>query len=114
MKSTLLSLVVAMIIPAVSSAKVEDFNAMINENSQAQSQLQTDLKEQMGLTRQAQKTAPRKVMIEVASDHGSNSINSPTKKSMLTFDKETVHYRGSEAKQNQRTASEIKSAGEQF
>jgi len=113
MKSTLLSLVVAMIIPTVSSAKVEDFNAMINENSQAQSQLQTDLKEQMGLTRQAQKTAPKKVMIEVASDFG-NSVNSPTKKSMLTFDKETVHYRGSEAKQMQRTATEINEADLSF
>ncbi|WP_413291518.1 hypothetical protein [Bdellovibrio sp. HCB337] len=113
MKTTLLTLVVVMMIPAISSAKVEDFNAMINENSQAQSQLHNELKEQMSETRQAQQKAPRKEMI-ADSDEVSNSVISPTKKSMLTFQKETVHYRPSEEKQMQRLANEIKSADRSF
>lgn len=113
MKTTLLSLVVAMMIPAISSAKVEDFNAMINENAHAQTQLHNELKEQMHDTRQAQKKAPRKEMIADADDV-TNSVISPTKKSMLTFQKETVHYRASEEKQMQRLANEIKSADRSF
>lgn len=113
MKTKLLSLVVAMTIPAISSAKVEDFNAMISENSQAQTQLHADLKEQISETRQAQMKAPKKELISVADDHG-NSINSPTKKSLLTFQKEAVHYRASEEKQMQRLANEIKAADRSF
>lgn len=112
MKTTLLSLVLAMMIPAISSAKVEDFNAMINENSQAQIQLRNDLREQMGSTREAQVKAPKEI-IEVASEYG-DSFNSPTKKSMMTFDKETIHYRASESKQMKRLATEIKAADKAF
>ena len=113
MKTTILSLVVAMMIPAISSAKVEDFNAMITENAQAQTQLRSDLRDQMGSTQQAQAKAPRKEIVEVASDFN-HSMNSPTSKSMLTFQKEMVHYRASEAKQQQRIANEIKDADMSF
>jgi hypothetical protein len=106
MKSTLIALAVAMAIPAISSAKVDDFNAMIAENNKAQQELRTDLKTQMSETRQAQARAPKREVI-VASDWH-ESVNSPTKKSMTTFDKETVEYRPSEAKQMQRLANEIK------
>jgi hypothetical protein len=106
MKSTLLALVVAMMIPAVSSAKVEDFNAMITENAKSQQDLHTELKDQITGTRQAQMKAPKREMIEVASDW--KSYNSPTKKSMLTYDKEAVEYRASESKNMQRLANEMK------
>lgn len=113
MKTKLLTLVVAMVIPAISSAKVEDFNAMINENAQAQTQLHNELKEQITETRQAQAKAPKKEMIAV-SDDVTNSVISPTKKSLLTFQKESVHYRPSEEKQMQRLANEIKAADRSF
>lgn len=112
MKSTLLSLVVAMIIPAVSSAKVEDFNAMINENQNAQMQLRAELKEQMYETRQAQSNA-KKEMVEVAGAFDSN-VNSPSKKSLTTFEKEMVHYRPSETKQMKRLANELNAADFNF
>jgi hypothetical protein len=112
LKTTLLSLIVAMMIPAVSSAKVEDFNAMISENAQSQQSLRTELKDQMDSTRQAQMKAPQREMIEVASDW--HSHNSPTRKSMLTFQKESVEHRPSEAKQMQRLANEIKALDETF
>lgn len=103
MKSTILSLVVALMIPAVSSAKVEDFNALINENAKSQQELHTELKGQMKVTRQAQAKAPQKAVVDVA------SVNSFTNKSMLTFEKETVEYRPSESKRMQRLANEIRS-----
>lgn len=114
MKTTLLSLMVAMMIPAISSAKVEDFNAMITENAQSQSQLQNELRNQMGATRQAQNKASRKEIIDVAGAFGEGGVNSPTKKSLLTFKKETTYYRASEAKQMQRVANELKAADMAF
>ncbi|RYZ77425.1 MAG: hypothetical protein EOP06_30380 [Proteobacteria bacterium] len=106
MKSTILSLVVAILLPAVSSAKVEDFNAMITENAKSQTALHDDLKTQITGTRNAQLNGPRKEIVAVASDW--KSTNSPTKKSMLTFQKEMVDYRPSETKQMQRLAAEMK------
>ncbi|MGZ3746940.1 MAG: hypothetical protein ACXWRE_06225 [Pseudobdellovibrionaceae bacterium] len=112
MKSILLSLVAATMIPAISSAKVEDFNAMIFESDQAQAQLQKDLKEQTKETHQAQARAPKEIL-EVASDYG-DSVNSPTKKSLTTYEKEMVHYRPSESKKMHRLATEIKAADKAF
>ncbi len=112
MKTTLLSLVVAMMIPAISSAKVEDFNAMINENQNAQMQLRNELKEQMSDTHQAQLNA-KKETVEVAGAFDGN-VNSPSKKSLTTFEKEMVHYRPSEAKQIKRLANEINAADMSF
>jgi len=111
MKTTLLSLVVAMMIPAISSAKVEGFNAMINENETAQIQLRNELKHQLRETRQAQK--PKSGAFEVANAFDS-TVNSPTKKSFTTYEKEMVHYRPSEAKQMKRFANEIKAADKAF
>lgn len=105
MKTTILFLVVAMVIPAVSSAKVEDFNSMISENNQAQVQLREDLKEQMAETRQAQLHSRK--MIALSEDPGAN-YNSVSNKSLTTFEKEMVHYRPSEKKQMNRLAAEIR------
>jgi hypothetical protein len=106
MKSTILSLVVAMIIPAVSSAKVEDFNAMITENASSQQALHSELKNEMNHVREAQNKAPQHEMVAVSSDW--KSVNSPTTKNMLTFRKEIVDYRASETKQMKRLANEMK------
>jgi len=112
MKTTLLSLVVAMMIPAISSAKVEDFNAMINESNNAQTQLRNELKENMDETHQAQ-LHDKKDAVEVAGAFDSTVI-SPTKAVFTTFDKEMVHYRPSEDKQMNRIANEIKAADKSF
>lgn len=112
MKSTLFSLLLATILPAYSFAKVEDFNAMIIENSKAQNELQADLKEQLDMAKQAQIRTHRKEYIEVSSAF--DNFNSPTDDKFLTFRKEAVHYRPSEAKQMQRIANEIKAAEQAF
>ena len=112
MKTTILSLVVAMIIPAVSSAKVEDFNAMITENAKSQEVLHADLKEQIQETRQAQLNVSKKEMFQVAGDI--NSVNAPTSKTFLTFEKEAIEYRPSESKKMKRLANEIKAHDASF
>ncbi|MBK9322510.1 MAG: hypothetical protein IPM97_06085 [Bdellovibrionaceae bacterium] len=106
MKTTILSLIVTMIIPAISSAKVEDFNAMIAENAKSQEVLHTDLKEQMNETRQAQFKGGKREAVALTEEL--SSFNSPTSKSLLTFQKETLEYRASEPKKLQRLANEIK------
>ncbi|HEY8270539.1 MAG TPA: hypothetical protein VIG33_06590 [Pseudobdellovibrionaceae bacterium] len=112
MKTVFLSLFVVMTLPLSSFAKVEDFNAMINESEHAQTQLRKDLKGHIGSTHQAQMNAPKEI-IEVASEYG-ESVNSPTKKSMLTFEKEMVHYRPSETRRMKRLANEIKASDKAF
>lgn len=106
MKTTLLSLLLAVSIPMVSSAKVEDFNALIKENSQAQNQLHESLKEQLGEPRLALKKGSGNDFKKVIT--AQDSANSPTNKALLSFEKEGRYYRASEAKKMQRLANEIK------
>lgn len=111
MKATMISILMAVLIPVVSQAKVEDFNAMITENGKAQTRLQEDLNQHLVKTRNAQNA--------VDSEYGSEndflqSVNSPTDKGFMTFRKETVHYRASEEKQMERLANEIKALEAQF
>lgn len=112
MKTTLLSLLIVMTIPVSSFAKVEDFNAMINESEKAQTQLRNDLQGQVESTRLAQSKGPKEIL-QIASEIGEN-VNTPTKRSLLTYEKEMVHYRPSEARQMHRLANEIKAADKSF
>lgn len=111
MKTTLMLLAFALALPAVSSAKVEDFNAMINDNIKAQQTLQNELRDQTDATHQAQNVEPRKTqdLMDIA-DTAPESVNSRTKESTVTFEKEMVHYRPSEERQMKRLANEIKAA----
>ncbi|RYZ82659.1 MAG: hypothetical protein EOP06_21320 [Proteobacteria bacterium] len=104
-KASILTLIMTLAIPLTSSAKVEDFNAMIAENAHSQDALRVELKEQMNETRQAQMRSPRNQIVEVASDW--KSFNTSTSKSLLTFDKEKVDHRASAAKQQERLATEL-------
>jgi len=108
MRTTILSLVVAMMIPMVSSAKVDGFNEMISENNQSQQQLHTDLKNQVEETRVAQRI--KKEVLDVADYTDVSQVNTPTKKSLTMFQKEAMEYRPSEAQQMKRLANEIKAS----
>lgn len=112
MKTTLLSLLIAMMIPAVSSAKVEDFNAMIDESAQAQMDLRHQLKEQLAETRQADLRTPKKVL-EIADDQ-SGGVNVTTRRDLLTFEKEKSHYRAKDAKKMDRFANELNAYDKAF
>jgi hypothetical protein len=111
MKTTLLTVAMALLIPTVSMAKVEDFNAMITANGNAQKHLQTELNGQVEKMREAQNAYKS----ESEEDSGFlQTINTPTDKGFMTFRKETVQYRASEAKQMERLANEISAMETQF
>lgn len=110
MKTTLLTILIAALIPTVSMAKVEDFNAMIAENGKAQQQLQKDLSGQIEKTREAQNA----YSADVGNGGFLQSVNSPTDKGFMTFKKESIQYRASEAKQMERLANEMNALEKQF
>jgi outer membrane murein-binding lipoprotein Lpp len=106
-----LSLFMTLVAPTASFAKVDDFNGMINENSNAQLQLRKELNGHVESTRQAQNSA--RSAHELREDFVS-SVNSPTDREFMTFKKEMVQYRPSEEKQMKRLADEIKALDSQF
>lgn len=90
-----------------SMAKVADFNALIDENSKAQSELHHNLKENLDL---AKSTQAREVEEKFIVDRAESTITVPTSKKMLTFSKEKKYYRASEQQQQKRLAEEINQA----
>ncbi len=88
-------------------AKVGDFNSLIVENSKAQNELHQNLKQDLDSTRLA---GQKEVQQNYIVDGSSNTINVPTTKSLLTFQKEKKYYRGSEAQKQKRLAEELSEA----
>jgi hypothetical protein len=87
-------------------AKVGDFNTLIVENSKAQTELHQNLKQDLNTTRLAVKAGEEKYIV----DSSSNSINVPTAKALLTFQKEKKYYRASEVQKQKRLAEELSEA----
>ena len=102
------------LIPAVSFAKISDFDAMINDNVKAQSELhtsvKTNLKDAKEETQEARLKDPRERIVVV--ENSGVSYNAPTKKDMLAFKKERRLHRASEEKQFDRLANEIRHGDE--
>lgn len=105
MKQIIIAL--ALMIPAMSFAKVSDFNEMITENSNAQSQLHADVRGNLKMAQDEIQVRQRLVVVE-AKGHSNDSFNAPTRKDMLAFKKEKVSHRPSEEKQFERLASELR------
>ena len=82
MKKQLLVTVIAMI-PAMSFAKVSDFNAMISDNLKEQNQLHSTVTENVGEAREVDNSHERIVIVE----NSTASYNAPTKKEMLNLHK---------------------------
>ncbi|MEK2645532.1 hypothetical protein [Bdellovibrio sp. BCCA] len=108
MKKQLLVTVIAMI-PAMSFAKISDFNALISENVKAQNELHSTVKHNLDDARDAVAAAQVRERIVVVENSGV-TYNAPTKKDLLAFKKEKRSHRASEGKQFERLASEINSA----
>ena len=105
MKKQILSLVALTIaIPAMSFAKVSDFNAMIADNLKDQAALHGEVKGQIPNVKI--KARERMVVVEGNQD----SFNAPTRQDMLVFRKEKVSHRASEDKSFERIAHEMSSA----
>lgn len=102
-----LFLMIAVLAPLASMAKVGDFNSLINENSKAQTELHQNLKQDLDTTRMAYKPDPQQKYIV---DNEAKTINVPTSKSLLTFKKEKKYYRASEEQKQKRLAEELSEA----
>ena len=100
-------LLLAFFIGLSAQAKVADFNSLIVENSKAQTELHTNLSENLELARIA---AGKKVQEKYIVDRSEESINVPTSKTMLTFAKEKTRYKPSEEAQKKRLAEELSEA----
>lgn len=102
MKKQVLVTIISMI-PAMSFAKISDFNALITENVKAQDELHSTVKHNINETREAVNVRERIVVVE----NSGTSYNAPTSKDLLAFKKEKSNHRASEGKQFERLANEI-------
>lgn len=98
---------IALVLGAGSAqAKVSDFNAMINENSAAQYELQKNVSQNIQELKLAHQ-AEEKSKIASALPSEEPTYISPTKKGFLKFKKEISNYKPSEQKQYERLAEEL-------
>lgn len=91
------------ITPSFSFAKVSDFHNLIEENMKSQSELHKNIQTQVEASRIAAHIEEEDTTM-VANN---SEINVPTKKGMLTHNKEKTFYRASEKKQMDRLANEF-------
>jgi hypothetical protein len=97
------------LVPILGQAEVSDFNALIDENSKVQQELQENIEEKTVSTAKAlEKPADKVVVVE------SESYNVPTNGRTLKFKKELHQYRASTKKELNRLAEELKSAEREF
>lgn len=102
------------LIPAMSFAKISDFDAMINDNVKAQNELhstvKTNLNEAKSATEEGALQVPRERIVVV--ENSGVSYNSATKDDLKKFKKERRSHRASEDKQFKRLANEIRASDE--
>ena len=104
MKALVMVLLVA--ISGAAQAKVNDFNNLIVENSKAQTELHTDLKQKLQETRVAVNAETnQRVLVDT-----SNTINVPTDKNFLVFAKEKTYFKASDKLAQKRLAQELDNA----
>ncbi len=104
-----LATMILILIPVLGQAEVSDFNALIDENSKVQEELQDNIKEKSVSTAKAlEKPSEKVVVVE------SEAYNVPTNGRTLKFKKELHQYRPSTKKDLNRLAEELKSAEREF
>lgn len=100
----LMTIAIMTLVPMVGFAKVSDFNSMITENMNAQSQLHNTVKDNMGQVAAKARTAEA-IVVEANGD----TYNSPTSKKALTFHKEKIQPSNQKAEFD-RLATELNQA----
>lgn len=103
-----LSITVCLSLLVSSLAHAVDFNSIITENSKAQNELHTQIKDtvnQVRLAVQSENGDKEKYLAD--SNTGGNTINSPTDTAVLKFEKEKTYYRPSQGKSDKRLAQEF-------
>lgn len=111
-----LSLVtLALVISSFSSAKVSDFNALIEENISAQKELHGQIKQQMNTTTQAlQVKANGSQSAAVFVDDSTDQVNSPTSSRILKYEREKSQKSISRKKQMERVSQEFDEADSSY
>lgn len=102
----ILGLFIASALCTLASAKLSDFNTLIEENSRAQNELHSDLKQNMMETEVAVTQEKRERFLVDTS----GVYNSPTRKGFLTYKKGKINYKASLKEAQKRLAQEIDSA----
>lgn len=95
------------------SAKVADFNALIDENIQAQKALHQEVQTQTEVTRHALRNGKEAKEVFVV-ESGSDTVNVPTRRELLRFKKEIVNHRLSQKDSDRRLANEFKDVDLEF
>ncbi len=105
-------LMVLMAAPIFAHAKVSDFNALIDENVQAQTELRKEIRTQVEVQRQAFRRHEEPVVLV---DHRHENINVRSgDKNFLRFKKEIVNHAVAPKDLQKRVATEIQSADLEF
>ena len=86
-------------------AKVNNFNSLIEENSKAQKELHSDLKQNLNNTQAAVRLEKQDYIVEAA-----DTINSPSRKSLTAYQKAKTDYGPAIKIEQKRLAQEIESA----
>ena len=105
------AILMILMMSSVVNAKVSDFNSLIDENTAAQKQLHTEVRGGVDQTRMALKDPKDSTVIV---DNSNESMNVPTSKNMLRFKKEISEQQAPDKKQQNRLATEFKSADLEF
>lgn len=99
-------LILSMALSLSAHAKLNDFNALIEENSKAQAELHTNLKSNLKDTMAAVNLEKRDRFVV----DNSNSMNVPTRKGFLTYTKNKTDYKSTISAAQKRLAQEIESS----
>lgn len=100
------------LVPAVSLAKITDFNAMINENSKAQRELHKEVRNSAEETRAALHDERKEPIVVVETER--IDVNVPSGKNLLRFQKEIVDHKDEKKAGENRLANEFNSVDLEF
>ena len=96
-------LLLALTFTLTAQAKVNNFNNLIEENSRAQNELHTDLKQNLADTQVAVQVEKNdRFVVDTA-----GTINVPTRKSFLTYRKNKTDYSTTTSEAQKRLAQEL-------
>lgn len=109
MKKTLM--MVLLMVPAMSFAKITDFNALITENNEAQRTLHKEVAQGTEATRTALQEKHEQIVVV---DAETSDVNVASRSDLLRFKKEIVDHKASKKDLEKRLANEFKSTDLEF
>lgn len=108
------TMVMASVVGSLSSAKVTDFNALINDNISAQKQLHGEIQKQVDTTNTAFRGEEKRKASSMVVESDTTQINAPTSSKVLRYKKEKRTLTVSRKKQLDRVSQEFDDANSSF